>query len=58
MACSIKPFGNDPHFTISNEETFIQDFLLILKYFFGTTCMQICLERSNLQPNNGVLRKG
>ena len=28
----IESFGHDPHFTFSNEETFILDFLVILKH--------------------------
>ena len=43
----------DPYIAISNEEAFLQGFLVILKKFcLGTTC--ICLACSNILPYKSV----
>ena len=55
---SYKSFVHDLHTTISNEETFLQDFLAILKYswkksLLGCIWMVMCL--ANLVSHTGVL---
>ena len=48
----ITSFVHDPPFILSDEEIFIQDFLVILKRvlqtcFFSTTCIVVCLGSSS-----------
>ena len=63
----ILSFVYDPHSIIRNEDSCIQDFLVILKQwrhnyqitvnkgFLGTICKVICLECSNPQPHSSML---
>ena len=47
---------HDPHPTISNEETFLQDFVVILKrMLYSTTCIVICSACLILQLHSSVL---
>ena len=57
-------FIHDPHSTVNNKETFLRDFLAILKHsdqnlvkkcIFDTTSLAICLAYSCLQPINSML---
>ena len=67
MTNSIWLFVPDSHSNISNEETFLQGFLVILKhfasellgnleeYFHSTACMVMSLTYSKFQTHDSVL---
>ena len=52
----VQSFVHDPLNTVSNEETFLQDFKILIKYFFSTTWI-VMLSAGSSTTHWGVSRR-